>query len=355
MIQRKRIIAFSIVAIFILISVFSIQPLFIRAANADLEPSPYAINDAHCHFVDFLQNSEGAKALLKAMDSAGVKHTVIYGLPVVKKWDSFDDDKPLYYTDNDSNTYYYSLTDVILARQILALPKEQQERLHPFICGFNPTDRNAIDHVQRMMEWYPGLWQGIGEILTRKGELTPLTYGETARANHIALDPVYDFAAKNDLPVWVHSNAGSTGIKKPIYLKEISEAVSKHPNTRFVWCHAGYSRGLDIPTLVDDVRKMLEKNKNLWVDISWVTYEQQIVEPGGTINPDWKKLITDFPGRFMIGTDKIGSFINVPEGKTTYKQEILKYVPLLKALNPEIARKVAADNLWDVLPKRVRK
>ena len=39
-----------------------------------------------------------------------------------------------------------------------------------------------------MIQWYPDFWEGIGEIFTRHDDLTGLTYGETARANNIALD-----------------------------------------------------------------------------------------------------------------------------------------------------------------------
>ena len=156
----------------------------------------YRINDAHLHYVDFLQNTDGIELLLKAMDQAGVEHAMLNGLAVVKKWDAVDPRQPLYYLADDSRTYWYSATDVLVARAVKSLPEKDQARFHPFICGFNPTDRNAIDHVKRMFEWYPDFWQGIGEILTRHDDLTALTYGEQARANHIALDAVYAFAAR---------------------------------------------------------------------------------------------------------------------------------------------------------------
>ena len=50
---------------------------------------------------------------------------------------------------------------------------------------------------------------------------------EQARANHIALGPVYIFAAEHDLPVWVHSDISSVWIQEPIYLYEMEEAVER--------------------------------------------------------------------------------------------------------------------------------
>ena len=58
-------------------------------------------------------------------------------------------------------------------------------------------------------------------------------------------------------------------------------------------------------------------------------------------------LIEKHSDRFMIGSDKIGKF-------GTYKAEIRKYNPLLQALSPATAQRVSQDNLWKVLPVRVK-
>ena len=42
--------------------------------------------DAHLHYVDFMQDSEGAQAMIAAMDEAGVERAWVFGLPVMKKW-----------------------------------------------------------------------------------------------------------------------------------------------------------------------------------------------------------------------------------------------------------------------------
>ncbi len=304
------------------------------------------LNDAHCHYVNFVQDTEGMAVLLKTMDESGVRNIVLFGLPLVKKWEAADANRPTYYNDNDSKVYYYSTTDMILARAVLELPPAQRSRVHPLICGFNPTDKNAIDHIRRMIEWYPGLWEGIGEIMARHDDLTRMTTDETGRANHPALNAVYDFAAENDLPIWLHSNIGTVGLEAPIYLDEVRNAVKDHPKTRFVWCHAGHSRNLKIPALAQRVDEMLGANKNLWVDISWVVYEN-VIAAGGTLDPKWVALIEKYPDRFMIGSDKIGKF-------GTYQSEIRKYNPLLQALTPATAQRVAQDNLWNVLPARVK-
>jgi hypothetical protein len=43
-----------------------------------------------------------------------------------------------------------------------------------------------------------------------------------------------------DMPVSEHSDVTSIWeTQNPIYLSEITEALRKHPETKFVWCHAG--------------------------------------------------------------------------------------------------------------------
>jgi hypothetical protein len=303
----------------------------------------YRFADCHLHLVDFLQRTDGIRAALSAMDSCGVEDAVVSGMPLVKEWPQSERMRPEYYLDDDSRCYWYSATDVLVARQVLSLPPDQQTRFHPTICGFNGADRNAVEHIKRMIDWYPNFWQGIGEVMTRHDDLSALTYGDTARADNLALSAVFAFAGEHDLPVFLHSNIGSIWKHEPIYLPEVEEAVRAHPQTRFVWCHAGVSRRIEIPTLTRDLERMLATYPNLYVDVSWVVYETNLLKNG---KPDgqWVRLIEEFPDRFMIGTDKVGHFADYP-------QEIRKYYTFLDALDPSTARKLARENLLAVLPK----
>jgi hypothetical protein len=300
----------------------------------------YRMADCHFHLVDFLQRSDGIQAAIAAMDRCGVEEAVIFGMPLVKEWPSSERLRPDYYLADDSRCYWYSATDVLVARQVQSLSPQQQKRFHPAICGFNGADRNAVDHVKRMIDWYPDFWQAIGEVMTRHDDLTALTYGEPARA---ALGAVFAFAGQHDLPVFLHSNIGSVWRHDPIYLPEVEAALAAHPQTRFVWCHAGISRRIEIPTLTQDVETVLKKYPNLWIDISWVVFENDLLK-NGVPDEAWVRLIEEFPDRFLIGTDKVGHFADYP-------QEVQKYYKFLDKLRPETARKLAKENLDSILPK----
>jgi hypothetical protein len=317
-------------------------------------PSPlpagvrYRAADCHLHLVDFLQHTDGINAALAAMDQCGVEDAVVSGMPLVKEWAQNEHRRPEYYLSDDSRCYWYSATDVLVERQIESLPAAQRHRIHPVICGFNGADRNAVEHVERMVDWFPGFWEGIGEVMTRHDDLTALTYGDPARADNQALASVFAFAGKHDLPVFLHSDIGSVWKREPIYLPEVEAAVGAHPETRFVWCHSGISRRIDIPTLTSDIEGMLNKHPNLWIDVSWVVFEQDMLTKEGKPDAKWIHLIEEFPDRFMIGTDKVGHFKDYPA-------EILKYYPFLDALKPATARKLARENLLSVLPKQAAK
>ena len=282
------------------------------------------------------------QALLKAMDDTGVAESVVLGMPLVKKWGEGDEKRPTYYLDNDSPTYWYSATDFLVARAVLDLPKDQRARLHPFICGFNAADRNAVDHVERMLAFYPDFWQGIGEVFLRHDDLTALTYGEVPRATSSAFGRLLDLAAARDLPVLVHSNIGPAWLEEPDYLTEIESAIRSHPGTRMIWAHAGVSRRIVIANHTDILRRMLGQYPNLTVDLSWVIFEQEIA-PGGVLDRRWVGLIEEYPGRFVIGSDSSAFF-------EKYKVTVQRYYQLLDALKPETARKISHDNFLALLP-----
>lgn len=304
--------------------------------------------DAHLHYVDFMQDSEGMDALMEAMDRAEVKQAWLFGLPVMKKWQAQAPRQPRYYLGDEAPLYYYSATDDILAGAVLALPADQQARIRAFISGFNPTDMHAASQIEALIERYPGMWYGIGEILTRHDQLTALTEGETPRANHPALMKVYQLAASYDLPVLLHSNLSSLREETPIFLPELEEALEAHPQTRFVLAHAGTSGGVEdqqspLKSLVPILRALLERYDNLHVDLSWSVKEHYLLDEKG-VSEEWLSLIEDFPDRFVLGSDLVGHFDSL-------EKQLGAFQPLLDALPKKVAEQLASGNAGRLVPK----
>ncbi|HEC73925.1 MAG TPA: amidohydrolase [Methylophaga aminisulfidivorans] len=304
--------------------------------------------DAHLHYVDFFQETDGMPTLLKAMDEGNISQAVIMGIPVAKTWHENEPKKPRYYAGDDAAIYWYSATDFELHDAIDALEPKQQKRFIPFLSGFNPDDKNSVNHIRRALELNPGFWQGIGEVFTRHDDLTALIHGSAPRANSEAMMKVYKLAAEYDLPVLLHSNVTSKRERNPLYLEEVEDALSKNPEVKFIWAHAGTSKELHrhqeelefIRPLLDE---MLEKYDNLFIDLSWTLIEPYLLDAKGKPRPQWLALLEQYPTRFVIGSDVVGSFDNV--GKIMHG-----FDPVLDALPEDVAKAIAHDNFLALLP-----
>ena len=312
------------------------------------EKIKYDMVDSHLHYLDFLQQSDGFPALVKAMDTSGVKEAIIFGMPMAKQWDETTEKAPTYYLSNDSRCYYYSGTDSIMAEELLAQPKEIQERFHPFICGVNGNDRYAADHIRQMLKLYPNFWQGIGEIMSRHDDLTALTYGEAPHVNSKAFKEIFDLGAEEGLPVLVHHNITGQNVDEVLYLNELKEALAHNRKCKIIWAHVGISRRVEVKNLVKIADDLLAHNRNLYVDISWIVYDYYFLDQfpdnfvdGDNID-DWAKFIEKYPDRIMIGTDKVGHW-------ETYPQEVVKYYKLLDKLKPETVKKICVENAQNIV------
>lgn len=326
----------------------------VEISKGVVEPK-YDIVDSHLHFLDFTQNSDGFRPLTKAMDMAGVSEAVIFGMPIVKKWDYFMKEKPMYYMSDDSRCYYYSATDHILAHELADQSEEIQKRFHPFCCGVDCTDKYAADQIERLLNMYPKFWCGIGEIMSRHDDLTALTYGEGIHMDSPAFCRIFDLAADCDMPVLVHHNISPQNADRALYREEMESALYHNRKTKIIWAHVGVSRRIEMEDLLIIAGEVLHEHANLYVDISWVFFENYIrgdllsklihgEEESNLYADMWAALIEKYPDRFMIGTDVVGHWTN-------YTHEIFKYYLILDRLRPETVQKICRDNILSLIKK----
>ncbi|WP_414730136.1 amidohydrolase family protein [Zhongshania aliphaticivorans] len=315
-----------------------------------ISTSKHRYSDAHLHIVDFFQEGEPLSKLITAMDKGKIDHAMISGIPLMKKWHEDEPKRPRYYAGDDAGMYWFSATDSYVAEAYRKLPKQDRERLHPFLCGFNPTDKNADKHLRQMLETYPDVWQGIGEVLTRHDDLTALTQDDTPRANNEAMYRVYRVAAEFKLPVLLHSNITSKRERNPLYVGEIEDALAAHPDVNFIWAHAGTSATLHryqdkLDFLLPALSKLLAAHDNLYIDLSWAVLTPYLLDKNQEAADGWVALINKYPKRFMIGSDGLGSYDKIAAN-------LDEYAPFLDALNKEAAQGVARNNFIALLPKK---
>ena len=351
--------------------------------------------DCHFHLLDFLQNGEfdnrdGAfpcnasglmedgryfqlpygeryrrlTGLLDIAQSHNIENLIVCGMPFVKKW--AEDDfflRPKYYLDSSSRVKAARDTDLQVAVAFMDYKKKfkadkarlkKLDQLHPFICGLDTTDLGAVDLAIKRIREYPGVWKGLGELMSRHDDLTNLTTGERPRANHPSLIRIFKFAGQVSLPVSIHHNVAPISrneneVKNPLYLNEFLDLLdltilkesNKNKRPIVIWCHAGISRRI----VINDYYKVLDNildnyHENLYLDLSWVVLGSYVYKD----LDNWISLIKKYPNNFLIGSDSVGKYSGI-------LMELKKYRVFLNALNAETRSKVAYENLEKLLNK----
>jgi hypothetical protein len=130
----------------------------------------------------------------------------------------------------------------------------------------------------------------------RDASIVPYLEERLAKYRYVAIGEFHIFGADVDLPVprrmielarqhnlVLHSHSDADAIERQF---------AQWPQARILWAHAGF----DSP---ERVRAMLRKYPRLWCDLAFRTD----FAPEARLDPEWKKLLLEFPDRFMVGTD----------------------------------------------------
>ena len=267
--------------------------------------------DTHVHVVDFLQHECDPAVLDRLLTDGTLDGACVFGLPVKKKWATTEPERPSYYLDDNAPCSTYSLADEVLLGLLGRLSPQARGRTAPLLCGFDPTDLLAVEHVERMLGRYDG-WRGVGEVLLRHDDLTELTYGENARAGHPALDPVLEVCAERDWPFSFHQDSSSAGRwARHEYVPEVVTMLERHPRVPFVWCHGGVGRRVHPEHQAAMLEDLLGRFPRLHVDLSWAAGDQALHD--GVPDDDWAGLVTSHPDRFLLGSDAVGDVETIPE------------------------------------------
>ena len=137
-----------------------------------------------------------------------------------------------------------------------------------------------------------------GEIGTwvRDPSIVPHVEERLKTLTYAGIGEFHVFGADADLPVMRRLVELAKEYRIFLHAHSDADAVERifrqHADARVLWAHSGF----DQP---DNVRAMLAKHKMLWADLAF----RNDYAPGGSLEASWKKLLLDFPDRFMVGTD----------------------------------------------------
>ena len=195
---------------------------------------------------------------------------------------------------------------------------------------------------------------GFGEMTAEHFDgLTPYQY---APADHPLYLLLADIAAEHGVPFDIHMEAVPQDMPLPAGLKSPPNAPRLHaniaaferllahnPRAKIIWCHLGSDfTGL---RTVELERRLLQAHANLYMEIKADPEAHGLNYPlaaDGKIKPEWLKLFTDFPDRFIIGSDQ-----HYPEPKgqdRRWQEDIL----LFNQLPADVRKKIGTENIAQI-------
>jgi hypothetical protein len=314
-------------------------------------------NDSHFHLTNYIQEGLSLPEFLKIMGSRAGR-AAVFGIPLQQKWDHFESGSraPDYYLLSDSELYYYSFTDALIAYQYLRLPAEDRRRIDPMITGFNPTDMYATDHIRRVLLMFPGVFSGIGEFSIHKEFVSSKVAGHTASLLNPALDKILSFAGEAGLVVILHNDINTVrpAPGRPAHFDDLKTVFRAHRGTSIIWAHTGLGRFVK-PTAdhLELLRELLgsEDFSHVSFDISWDEVAKWITADDATLDA-WTRLLKQYPDRFLFGSDAVA-----PKTQADYLKTFDAYQRLWDRLDADTARKVRSQNferIFDAARQKVR-
>lgn len=179
--------------------------------------------------------------------------------------------------------------------------------------------------------------------------------GDTHRDLDIPIDgkmgeKLFAFSEKSGIPFQIHQDIEDKT------LIPLEKMLKKYPRAKVIWSHFAQMRYQDRNTIYGPgyVRKLIEKHPNLYFDMAFGLADH--IYPGsgehdariwdqatGKIMPEWKKIFTDHPWRFLAAFDLGGNRLDSLPKKVRKLRRVLKELP--KETREIIAYKAA----WKLL------
>lgn len=217
---------------------------------------------------------------------------------------------------------------------------------------------------------------GFGEMSANHLSVNDAHSYHRSRPDHPLFLLLAEIAAQRNVPIDFHMDVVIDPAPMPAKMKEMSQnnppeltpnlaqfekLLAHDRGARIVWAHAGVDHTGVLS--VELIRRMMNTHPNLYMSIKALP---QSPEPNaalareGRLRPDWRKLIAEFPTRFVMGTDRFygSSAVGLKAGGGGNQRAsagsifLERTVPmtaaartLLSQLPPSLAQRVAVENV----------
>jgi len=205
------------------------------------------IFDAHMHYKEPAWEPYPPDTVLKLMDKTGVAMALVSSTP----------------DDGTIRLWEYA-------------PKRIVPEIRPYHDQWGSGNwtraPDMFEYILGRLDKYPHT--GIGEFHLHRVDMkdAPL------------LSQIAKVAFERDLYIHVHSGS-----------EPVEFLYSLQSGLKVIWAHAGMSEP------AEEVERMMGSYETLYADTSY--RETDILRPGNTIDPAWRRVLMTYWDRFMVGTD----------------------------------------------------
>jgi predicted TIM-barrel fold metal-dependent hydrolase len=313
-----------------------------KSRVATLAPASVPYIDAHTH-IDQLDPEGAVTLILSAMERLNTAKAFIQTEP-------FGPDNPARWD----------------AEMILPAVKRHPQKLavlggggtlNPMILEAHRTGNSGPDVQKKFRARAEELLRlgvaGFGELSTEHLSLpqSPVKDYEYAPADSPLMLLLADIAAEHNVPIDLHMEALPQTIPTPVEygppnppelhgnIEALERLLAHNRRAKIIWAHAGSDNiGYRTPDLC---RRLLQAHPNLYMEIKFDPgfpgKDPPIVD--GKLKPEWLKLYSDFPDRFLIGSDQ-----HFDPPATAPLARAQQNALLLNQLPPDLRKKIAVDN-----------
>jgi predicted TIM-barrel fold metal-dependent hydrolase len=194
---------------------------------------------------------------------------------------------------------------------------------------------------------------GFGELSIEHLSLpqSPVKDYEYAPADSSLMLLLADIAAEHNVPIDLHMEALPQTVPTPAEygppnppelhgnIPALERLLAHNTRAKIIWAHAGSDNiGYRTPELC---RRLLRAHSNLYMEIKFDPgfpgKDPPIVD--GKLKPEWLKLYSDFPDRFIIGSDQ-----HFDPPATAPLARAQQNALLLNQLPPDLRKKISTEN-----------
>jgi len=260
---------------------------------AQAEPYAGPLFDAHLHYNDEAQQPHPLPDVLGRMQRSGVRAIVANSRP------------------NDGTKTFAGAREQTRAAGVTVVPFVRLYRNRADYSGwFKDESVYQMVLAELAQGTAAGPYRGLGEFHLY----------ESANANGPVARKLMRLAQEKGLAVLAHVDDDA-----------IDLLLAHAPDTKLIWAHSGIGG-----PPVSRVRALLHRHPRLMGELS---YRPGLTDADGHLSAEWKALLSEFPERFLIGSD---TWVNA---RWDSYESLMREARLwLGDLPPAVARRIAWHN-----------